>query len=205
MNKPSNTRILVIDDEASMGEFMKIMLGKEGYKVTIETSAQHALQNFSDCQSNPLSRYDLMITDLMMPEMSGLDLLTKVQKIDPEIDVIVMTAFGSIDTAVEALKRGAHDYVTKPFKVEEIKIAIKKAMENKKIKKENISLKETIQTGFDSFIGNSASIEKIKRHAGKAASSDVTVLITANPGPVKKYSPGPFTPKALEPTVLFSP
>jgi DNA-binding NtrC family response regulator len=127
-----------------------------------------------------------MITDLMMPEMSGLDLLTKAQKIDPEIDVIVMTAFGSIDTAVEALKRGAHDYVTKPFKVEEIKIAIKKAMENKKIKKENITLKETIKTGFDSFIGNSAPIEKIKRHAAKAASSDVTVLITGESGTGKE-------------------
>lgn len=184
--KPSNARILVIDDEASMGEFMKIMLDKEGYKVTIETSAQHALQNFSECQSSPESRYDLMITDLMMPEMSGLDLLTKAQKIDPEIDVIVMTAFGSIDTAVEALKRGAHDYVTKPFKVEEIKIAIKKAIENKKIKKENISLKETIKTGFESFIGNSESIQKIKRHAAKAASSDVTVLITGESGTGKE-------------------
>lgn len=186
MNKTANTRILVIDDETSMGEFMKIMLGKEGYSVSFETSAQHALQNFSESQSDPKKRYDLMITDLMMPEMSGLDLLTKAQKIDPDIDVIVMTAFGSIDTAVEALKKGAHDYITKPFKVEEIKIAIKKAVENKKIKKENISLKETIKSGFDSFIGNSPSIVKIKKHAAKAASSDVTVLITGESGTGKE-------------------
>jgi len=185
-NKPSNTRILVVDDEASMGEFMRIMLGKEGYNVTFETSAQQALQNFSESQSSPQKRYDLMITDLMMPEMSGLDLLAKAQKIDPDIDVIVMTAFGSIDTAVEALKKGAHDYVTKPFKVEEIKIAIKKAVENKKIKKENVSLKETIKTGFDSFIGNSPSIVKIKSHAAKAAASDVTVLITGESGTGKE-------------------
>ncbi|UCC78753.1 MAG: sigma-54-dependent Fis family transcriptional regulator [Candidatus Zixiibacteriota bacterium] len=186
MNKTANTRILVIDDETSMGEFMKIMLGKEGYSVSFETSAQHALRNFSQSQSDPQKRYDLMITDLMMPEMSGLDLLTKAQKIDPDIDVIVMTAFGSIDTAVEALKKGAHDYITKPFKVEEIKIAIKKAVENKKIKKENISLKETIKSGFDSFIGNSPSIVKIKKHAAKAASSDVTVLITGESGTGKE-------------------
>jgi DNA-binding NtrC family response regulator len=185
-NKSADTRILVIDDETSMGEFMKIMLGKEGYCVTFETSAQHALQNFSDSQSDPQKRYDLMITDLMMPEMSGLDILTKAQKIDPDIDVIVMTAFGSIDTAVEALKKGAHDYVTKPFKVEEIKIAIKKAVENKKIKRENISLKDTIKSGFDSFIGNSPSIVKIKKHAAKAASSDVTVLITGESGTGKE-------------------
>jgi DNA-binding NtrC family response regulator len=186
IKKSTDTRILVIDDETSMGEFMKIMLGKEGYNVTFETSAQNALNSFPESQSDPQNRYDLMITDLMMPEMSGLDLLKKAQKIDPDIDVIVMTAFGSIDTAVEALKKGAHDYITKPFKVEEIKIAIKKAVENKKIKRENISLKQSIKTGFDSFIGNSPSIVKIKRHAAKAAASDVTVLITGESGTGKE-------------------
>ena len=89
MNKPSNTRILVIDDEASMGEFMKIMLGKEGYKVTIETSAQHALQNFSDCQSNPQSRYDLMITDLMMPKLGGLELLKEIKILKGEVLIAI--------------------------------------------------------------------------------------------------------------------
>jgi len=182
----NNPKILVIDDEASMCEFMRIMLDKEGYKVTIETSAQDALKGLTNAQKDTKSRYDLMITDLMMPEMSGLDLLAKAHKIDPEIEVIVMTAFGSIDTAVEALKKGANDYITKPFKIEEIKIAIKKAVDNKKLKKQNISLKKSLLSGFDSFIGNSPAIFKIKQLAAKAAASDVTVLITGESGTGKE-------------------
>jgi DNA-binding NtrC family response regulator len=181
-----NTKILVVDDESSMGEFMEIMLGKEGYSVTTETSANKAIGTLNLSQNNPKDKYDLVITDLMMPEMSGLELLDKAQRIDPEIDVIVMTAFGSIDTAVEALKKGANDYITKPFKVEEIKIAIKKAVENKNIKHQNSLLKATMATGFDSFIGVSEPIEKIKALAAKAAKSDVTVLITGESGTGKE-------------------
>ncbi len=182
----SRARILVIDDEASMGEFMQIMLGKEGYSVTAETSAHNALRNLKRSQRNPEDRYDLLITDLMMPEKSGLEVLTAVRKIDPELEVIVMTAFGSIDTAVEALKKGANDYITKPFKVEEIKISIKKAIEQKQIKRQNTALKETLTTGFESFMGDSESILEVKMLAAKAASMDANVLITGESGTGKE-------------------
>src|SRR4030067_1172655 len=108
-------RILVVDDEPSMCEFLSIMLGKEGYAVSHQTSANQALTELRQGSRDPEKRFDLVVTDLMMPEMSGLGLLKVSQRIDPGIDFIVMTAFGSIDTAVEALKHGAHGLLTKPF------------------------------------------------------------------------------------------
>ncbi|MEE9554312.1 MAG: sigma-54 dependent transcriptional regulator [candidate division Zixibacteria bacterium] len=182
----TKARILVLDDESSMGEFMTIMLGKEGYSVTSEVSAAKALQNLTQSQKNPHETYSLVITDLMMPEMSGLEFLSEVRRIDPDLDVIVMTAFGSIDTAVEALKKGANDYITKPFKIEEIKISIKKALEQKKIKKENKVLKESLISTFDSFVGESEAVREVKRLAQKAAESDITVLITGESGTGKE-------------------
>ena len=110
----------MVDDESSMGEFMSIMLSKEGYDIIAYASAQQMLSDLKSNFQKTAKKVDLVITDLMMPEMSGLELLKSAQSIDPELDFIVMTAFGSIDTAVEALKIGAIDYVTKPFKVEEI-------------------------------------------------------------------------------------
>src|SRR3972149_7043043 len=108
--------------------------------------------------------------------------MKSVQKLDPDLDFIVMTAYGSIDTAVEALKNGAHDYITKPFKVEEIKIAIKSTIDQRKLRKQNIVLKENLASGFESFIGGSPGILEIKRLAAKAAGSDVTVLISGESG-----------------------
>ena len=169
-----------------MGEFMKIMLGREGYAVTSESSAQKALKDLNHSQNEPDDRYSLVITDLMMPEMSGLEFLAEARKIDPDLDVIVMTAYGSIDTAVEALKNGASDYITKPFKIDEIRISIKKAIEQKQIKRQNKVLKESLVTSFESFIGDSEPIQEIKKLAQKAAETDITVLLTGESGTGKE-------------------
>ncbi len=182
----TKARILVLDDESSMGEFMTIMLGKEGYSVTSEVSARKALEKLNQSQKQPENRYSLVITDLMMPEMSGLEFLTKVRSIDTDLDVIVMTAFGSIDTAVEALKNGANDYITKPFKIEEIKISIKKILQHKRIKNENRVLKDSLNKTFDSFVGKSDAVGEVKRLARKAAETDITVLITGESGTGKE-------------------
>jgi len=137
-----NARLLVVDDEESMCKFMQIFLSKEGYDVTATADPTDAVAKIEK------EDYDLLIADLMMPEMSGLELLARAKGIDPGLNVIVMTAFASVDSAIEALKKGASDYVTKPFKVDEIKIAIEKALEQKKIVRENASLKRQLKKEF---------------------------------------------------------
>ncbi len=175
-------KILVVDDEDSMCKFMEIMLKKEGYSVTTSPNAYSALQMIKS------EKYDLVIADLMMPEMNGLELLSQVKSMDAEVDFIVMTAFASVDSAIEALKKGAFDYITKPFKVDEIKIAVKKSLEQKSIAHENILLKKELQTEFDfnRFIGNSPEIVKLKKMAEKIARSDSTVLIQGESGTGKE-------------------
>ncbi len=175
-------RILVVDDEESMCRFMEIMLEKEGYQVCTNQHAPSALQQVKS------EEYDLVIADLMMPEMSGLELLSSAKACKPDLDFIVMTAFASVDSAIEALKNGALDYITKPFKVDEIKIAVRKSLEQKQITRENIQLKKQLHTkfDFDSFIGNSPEIVKLKKLAERIASSDATVLIEGESGTGKE-------------------
>ena len=119
--------ILVVDDEQSMCDFMEIMLKKEGYDVTTSVSSHEAIQMTAS------NNYDLIIADIMMPEMSGMDLLRKIKKAKPNQDFLVMTAFAAVDTAIEAMKEGALDYITKPFKVDEIKLVIEKSVNRIKL------------------------------------------------------------------------
>jgi len=175
------TRIMVVDDEQSMCEFMRIMLGKEGYDVRSDTSAGGALKTLEKTQKSE-HPVDLVISDLMMPEMSGIDLLSRAKEIDPQLDFIVMTAFASVETAIEALKRGAFDYVSKPFKIDEVKIAVKKIEERKKIKSENRQLKDQLKNGFEAFITDDSKIKKLIQMAQKVANSDTTVLILGESG-----------------------
>jgi DNA-binding NtrC family response regulator len=174
--------ILVVDDEESMGKFMQIMLQKEGYEVTPALSGSEALKQLK------LKDYDLVIADLMMPAMNGLKLLSEVKQYDPQIDFIVMTAFASVDTAIEAMKKGALDYVTKPFKVDEIKLAISRSFERKELKAENQELKRRVKQEFslDAFVGNSAEIAKIKQMVEKIALTESTVLLLGESGTGKE-------------------
>ena len=175
-------KIMVVDDEESMCKFMQIMLDKEGYKTTASQDSKIALERIRK------ENYDLVIADLLMPEMSGLELLSEAKSVNPDLSFIVMTAFASVDTAIEALKNGAYDYIIKPFKVDEIKIAIKKCLEQKKITHENIRLKQELKkkSDFDCFIGNSPEIVKLKKMAEKVARSDSTVLIEGESGTGKE-------------------
>ncbi|MCK4301129.1 MAG: sigma-54-dependent Fis family transcriptional regulator [candidate division Zixibacteria bacterium] len=171
-------RILVIDDEESMCDFMEIMLAKEGYQVETVDSPRVGVSMLKE------RNFDLVIADLNMPEMSGIEVLTEVKSFKKEQDLVVMTAYASVDTAIEAMKRGAVDYITKPFKVDEIKLVIEKIINRRKLQVENVNLKKQLQghNSFDNFIGASEAVQKLKKLALRVASSDSTVLIRGESG-----------------------
>ena len=123
-----------------------------------------------------------------MPEMDGLEVLEEVKKFKKDQDLIVMTAYASVDTAIEAMKRGAVDYITKPFKVDEIKLAIEKSLSRRKLQQENITLKQQLHEGnsYDKFFGTSAVIVNLKQLASKIANSDSTVLLRGESGTGKE-------------------
>ncbi len=171
-------KILVIDDEDSMCNFMEIMLTKEGYQVDTTVSGNEGVTRLKS------QNYDLVIADLMMPEISGLDVLRQVKTFKQEQEVIVMTAFASVETAIEAMKEGAADYITKPFKVDEIKLTIDKSINRRRLINENVSLKKQLQDdhSFGNFIGASEGVVAMKKLARRAATSESTVLIRGESG-----------------------
>jgi DNA-binding NtrC family response regulator len=171
-------KIFVIDDEESMCNFMAIMLQKEGYEVETSQDGREAVDRI--CKGS----YDLVIADMMMPSMSGLELLTEVKKRKADQEVIVMTAFASVESAIEAMKRGAGDYVTKPFKIDEVKLTIERIISHHQIVDENISLKRQLarEKGLDTFIGISEMVVKLKEMIRQVARVDSTVLIRGESG-----------------------
>jgi DNA-binding NtrC family response regulator len=207
-------KILIVDDEQSMCDFMEIMLAKEGYQVETSISGEQAIQRAS------AENYDLIIADMMMPNMTGVELLKKIKKGRPEQDFIVMTAFASVDTAIEAMKEGALDYITKPFKIDEIKLVIQKSVSRKELKAENDSLKKQLKKdfSFDNFMGQSEEVSKLKKLAIKVSATDSIALIRGESGTGKDLiaraihaasnrSAGPFTTincAALPETLLES-
>ena len=173
---PAN--ILVIDDEDSMCNFLEIMLKKEGYSVETASDGFSAIDLLKD------KNYDLVISDMNMPGMTGLDVLQEVKSFKSEQDFIVMTAFATVDSAIEAMKMGASDYITKPFKVDEIKLTIEKSINRKQLVIENQDLKKQLQdtNSFSNFIGTSEPIVALKKIATRIATSDSTVLVRGESG-----------------------
>lgn len=176
------SRILVIDDEQGMRDFLSIMLKKEGYEVVAAENGEHALKAIH------ADIYDLVITDVKMPKVDGIEVLRTVKELSPETVVIVITAFATTDTAVQAMKLGAYDYITKPFKVEEIKLIIQKALEKHHLRKENILLKREIaaRAGFENFVGKSAVMQKVFSLIRQVADTKSTVLISGESGTGKE-------------------
>lgn len=167
--------ILIIDDELSMREFLKILLEKDGHTVELASDGSSALKLATK------GDFDLVISDIRMPGMSGLDLLAELKKLNTELPVIMITAFASPDDAVTAMKNGAYDYITKPFKVEEIKKVIKSATARKSAGQKQIS------TGsFPEIIGQSPEMLKIFDLIKRIAPTPANVLIYGESGTGKE-------------------
>lgn len=161
-----------------MCDFMEIMLKKEGYSVVTTLSGSEAMKRIEK------DKPDLVISDIMMPEMSGIELLTRAKKQRQDLHFIVMTAFASVDSAVDALKKGADDYITKPFKIDEIKHVIKNLLQDNALHQESRKLKAQAADKFtlDRFIGNSPVVVRLKELVRQIATSDSAALILGESG-----------------------
>jgi two-component system response regulator HydG len=176
-------KILIVDDEANLCDFLTLLLTEDGYDTRAVTSAKDALEVLAE------EGFRLMLTDLRMPEMSGLELVGECRKQHPMVEVIVMTAYASLESAVEALRMGATDYVTKPLQVEEIRVVVRKALEGIALKNENRRLRARLKAegGADlKIIGNSADTRAMLELVRRVAPSDSTILITGDSGTGKE-------------------
>ena len=176
------SKILVVDDEPGMRTFLEIILRKEGYSVETAADGMKALDNINN------NVFDLTILDILMPVMNGIEVLKRIIEKSPETTVIIITAFASHETAIEAMKLGAYDYITKPFKIDEIKLVIKKALDKKGLERENLRLRKELQTkyGFANIIGRSIGISKVFELIKRVSELKVNVLITGESGTGKE-------------------
>ncbi len=175
-------RAVVVDDEASVCEAVKAILELEGIEVTAFTDSVSAAESIKK------SEYDLIISDLKMPRMNGLELFEAVKDAAPESTFIIITAFGTIPSAVEAVKKGIYDYIPKPFTPDEVRIPIRRALEKRRLERENTALRSQVETrySFQSIIGNSPEIRETFRVMRHAASSESNVLVTGESGTGKE-------------------
>jgi len=176
------SRILVVDDEESIREFLEIMLKKEGYEVTLAEDGQKAKDLLTK------KSFDMIISDLQMPHVTGIELLKHVKDSYPDTVFMLITAFGTTETAVEAMKMGAYDYLTKPFKIDEVRMNIQNALRSKNLEVENRVLKKELvkEYSFQNMVGNSAAMHSIYDMVKRVSQTPTNVLITGESGTGKE-------------------
>ncbi|MCP4582087.1 MAG: sigma-54-dependent Fis family transcriptional regulator [candidate division Zixibacteria bacterium] len=174
--------ILVIEDKDSMQKMLSATLESEGYEVDAVGDGQSGVNRARE------KKYDVVLTDLKLPKMDGMGVLSEVKEIDPEASVILMTAYGTIETAVQAMRLGAYDFLTKPFDTEHLSVIIKRAMENRRLMAENSLLREELANslGMKEIIGNSEQITESMDLVTKVAQSDTTALFLGESGTGKE-------------------
>jgi two-component system response regulator PilR (NtrC family) len=192
--------VLVVDDEEIMREILDALLVREGYHVRLASSAEEGLDL---ARSFP---FDAAIVDVMMPGMDGLTMLEELKKLDDELPVLMVTAFASVETAITAMKRGAFDYITKPFKNDEVLVVVRNAVERRQLMAENAALRQNLQAQYQKFagiIGRSPRMKQVFDLIIQAAPSRSTILITGESGTGKElvaraiHSNSPRTDRAF--------
>ena len=174
--------VLVVDDEESMRHLLTVILSDRGYDVRAVSNGEDALRELATRD------YDLVLSDVRMPRMDGIALLRKALELHPGITFIVMSAYGTHDTAIEAMKVGAYDYVSKPFKPDEVLLVLRKAEERLRLSRENRRLRSELSAdrGLESFVGASPTVQEVLRQVRKVAPTKATVLITGESGTGKE-------------------
>ncbi|MFZ7124741.1 MAG: sigma-54-dependent transcriptional regulator [Desulfobacterales bacterium] len=196
--------LLIIDDEENMRHMLSAMLSKSGYRIDTAANGEEGLGKIAD------RVFDYILCDIRMPKMDGMEFLRKAGSRISTTTVIMMSAYGTIDTALEAMKLGAYDFISKPFKTDEVSLALKKAEEREALRRENLQLKERIQkiseeARFGNLIGNSHSMQEVFSIGLKVAKYDTTVLILGESGTGKElvargiHFEGPRAQKSLIP------
>ena len=175
-------RVLVVDDEQSMRDLLAIMLRQAGYEVSVADGGETAIERLK------VESFDLVVTDLRMRKVDGLTVLKAAKEHAPRTVVLVVTAYASTETAVEAMKLGAYDYITKPFKLDELKVTVANALERRRLREENLALKRQLlrERGFENFVGHSPKILDVFETIRKTADSGSTVMITGESGTGKE-------------------
>jgi two-component system response regulator PilR (NtrC family) len=179
---PAASRILVVDDERSMRELLAIVLRREGHEVSLAADGRSAVALL---ERQPI---DLLISDIRMPDMSGVDVLRAAKQIDADVVGIMITAFASTETAVEALRMGAYDYVSKPFDIDELKIVVRHALEKRQLRQENVLLRRSLQAAhsFSNILGRSRAMREVFGLIETIAPTNSTVLVTGESGTGKE-------------------
>ena len=177
-----NARVLIVDDERNMCELLEADLSTRGFDVTWRTSAAEALEVLAEAE------FDVVLTDLKMPEIDGLELCGRIVANRPDVPVIVMTAFGSMETAIAAIRAGAYDFVTKPFEMDILALTLERAVKHGRLQDQVKVLSEAVKRaeGFGDLLGTSPAMQKLYDQLSRMADSETSILITGESGTGKE-------------------
>lgn len=178
----NNPRLLVVEDEKNMREVLSMLLEGEGYAVEAASDGTEGMKLIES------DIFDLIITDIKMPGATGFEILKRAQEVSPETMVIMITAFGTIESGIEAMKLGAYDYINKPFKIDEIRLIVKNALDKRRLKTEVAVLRESLRSTFEveNIVGRSEPMQKLLSMLPRVASGSSNVLVTGESGTGKE-------------------